>query len=83
MKKPDENIIQKIFGSYAMGVGRMPLRSNVYNNGNTSGYSQIGTSAGNRGLFEGLDKKSPLLGTATSSSRLSSYYEKMAELKGS
>lgn len=80
MKRPDESLIQKMFGSFAIGASKIPLRSNVYNNG-TSGYSQIGQTGAQR-LLEGLDKKSPLLGTATASSRLSSYYEKIAELKG-
>lgn len=77
--KRDTGIFQKMFGSFAVGSGRMPLRSNVYNTGN-GGYSPIGQGGGTS-LFAGSDRKSPLLGTAGASNRLSSYYEKVAELK--
>lgn len=75
--KREDNLMQKVFGSFAMGTGRVPLRSNVYNTGN--GYTPIGQTGSS--IFN-MDRKSPLLGNASSSNRLSSYYEKVAELKG-
>ena len=80
MKRENENLMQKLFGSFALGSGRFALRSNVYNNG-SSGYSPIGGTTQSR-VFDGMDRKSPLLGNYMPSSRLSSYYEKLAELKG-
>ena len=78
--KKDENIVQKIFGSFAFGNSKVPLRSNVYLNGQSAqGYSPIGQSSAR--VFD-FDKKSPLLGSASPSNRLSSYYEKIAELRG-
>ena len=81
MKRENENLMQKLFGSFALGSGRFALRSNVYNNGGTPGYSPIGGTSQSR-IFDGMDRKSPLLGNYMPSSRLSSYYEKLAELKG-
>ncbi len=80
MKRENENLMQKLFGSFALGSGRFALRSNVYNSGSV-GYSPIGGSTQSR-IFQGMDRKSPLLGNYMPSSRLSSYYEKLAELKG-
>lgn len=76
--KKEESFGQKLFGSFAFGNSRVPLRSNVYSNGH-SGYSPMGQSSAR--IFD-LDRKSPLLGTASPSNRLSSYYEKVAELRG-
>lgn len=77
--KKEESLREKLFGSFAVGSTRVPLRSNVFSNGGGRGYSPIGTT-GNR-IFD-MDRKSPLLGNAASSNRLSSYYEKISELKG-
>ena len=74
--KKQESLIEKIFGAgFSMGNSRVPLRSNVYSG---QGYSQLG---GTSRIFD-MDRRSPLLGNATASNRLSSYYEKMSELKG-
>lgn len=80
MKRDSENLIQKLFGSFALGSGRFALRSNVYNSGGP-GYSPIGGTTQSQ-IFQGMDRKSPLLGNYMPSTRLSSYYEKMAELRG-
>jgi len=79
MKRESENLMQKLFGSFALGSGRFALRSNVY--GSPGGYSPIGGSS-QTSLFAGMDRKSPLLGNYMPSFRLSSYYEKLIELKG-
>ena len=71
---------EKLFGFPSFGSSRVPLHSNVYGVGGRGGYSAIGTNLGNR-IFD-MDRKSPLLGNATASNRLSSYYEKVAELRG-
>ena len=75
--KKQESLIEKIFGAgFSVGNSRVPLRSNVYNG---QGYTQIGGTTSK--IFD-MDRRSPLLGNATASNRLSSYYEKMSELKG-
>lgn len=79
MKRENDNLIQKMFGSFAPGSSRVPLRSNVYKAG-TSGYSPIGTTGSSR-IFD-MDRRSPLLGNYSASNRLSSYYEKLGELRG-
>lgn len=76
MKKED-NIFQKLFGSFAVGSSRIPIRSNIYKGG--TGYSRIGST--NSKIFEG-DRKSPLLGNSSPSSLASGYYERLSELKG-
>ena len=76
MKK--ENLIQKLFGSFALGSSRVPIRSNVYRSG--GGYSAIGQTG--RSIFSDMDRRSPLLGNASPSNLLSGYYDRVAELKG-
>ena len=76
--KKSENLMQKLFGSFAIGSSRVPIRSNVYSRG--TGYSAIGTTAGSR-IFE-MDRRSPLLGNATASNLLSGYLDRVLELKG-
>jgi hypothetical protein len=73
-----ENFFQKLFGSFAIGSNRVPLRSNIYGGG--KGYSPIGTNSPFGG--NNMDRKSPLLGTASASNLLSGYYERISELKG-
>jgi len=80
-RENNETLVQKIFGSFALGSGRFALRSNVYGSNGTSGYFPIGGTTQSR-IFDNMDRKSPLLGNYMPSSRLSSYYEKMSELKG-
>lgn len=78
--KKEESFGQKLFGSFAFGSSRVPLRSNVYAGGRSAaGYTPMGQSTAR--IFD-LDRRSPLLGTASPSNRLSSYYEKVAELHG-
>ena len=77
MKKSD-NLFQKLFGSFAIGSSRIPIRSNIYNGGN--GYSAIGSTGTSR-LFE-IDRRSPLLGNSSASNRLSGYLDRIIELKG-
>ena len=72
-----ENLMQKLFGSFAIGSSRVPIRSNVYSRG--TGYSAIGTT-GSR-IFE-MDRRSPLLGNSTASNLLSGYLDRILELKG-
>ena len=75
--KKSESLFQKIFGSFAVGSSRVPIRSNVYSRG--TGYSAIGTT-GSR-IFD-MDRKSPLLGNAAASNLLSGYLDRVLELKG-
>lgn len=77
MKK--SNLIEKLFGSFAPGASRVPLRSNIVR-GSGGGYKPIGGSASSRAF--GMDKKSPLLGNSSPSTLISGYYERVAELKG-
>lgn len=75
----DENIFQKIFGTFSFGAGKqIPLRSNVFGKNGRGGYNPIGTT-GSR-LFNS-DRTSPLLGNAQPSKRLSGWYERVSELK--
>lgn len=76
--KKSENLIQKIFGSFAIGSSRVPIRSNVYSRG--TGYTAIGGTTGSR-IFE-MDRRSPLLGNSTASNLLSGYLDRVLELKG-
>lgn len=78
--KKSENLMQKLFGSFAVGNSRVPLRSNVFSKGGRGGYSPIGQT-GNSRLFDS-QRQSPLLGNSSPSSRISGYYERVAELKG-
>lgn len=73
------NLIEKLFGSFAPGASRVPLRSNIVR-GSGGGYKPIGGSASSRAF--GMDKKSPLLGNSSPSTLLSGYYERVSELKG-
>lgn len=77
MKKP-ENITQKMFGSFAIGSSRVPIRSNVYRTG--GGYQPIGGTSSS--IFDSYDRKSPLLGNASPSNRISGYLDRISELKG-
>ena len=76
--KKSKNLIQKIFGSFAIGSSRVPIRSNVYSRG--TGYTAIGGTTGSR-IFE-MDRRSPLLGNSTASNLLSGYLDRVLELKG-
>lgn len=76
MKK--ENIFEKMFGSFAVGSSRIPIRSNIYGNGGR-GYSAIGTT--NSKLFD-INRKSPLLGNSSASNLMSGYLDRIIELKG-
>lgn len=78
--KKSENLFQKIFGSFAIGNSRVPLRSNVFSKGGSRGYSPIGQT-GNSRLFDS-QRQSPLLGNATPSNRIGGYLERVDELKG-
>ena len=77
--KKDVGFFQKMFGSFAFGGSRVPLRSNVYGGGH-HGYSQIGGTGSN--MFRGMNRESPLLGNASPSNLLSMYYSRNDELKG-
>lgn len=77
MRKDNPNIFQKIFG-FAGGISsRVPLRSNIYRNGQ-GGYSQIGGT----GRYNNSQRQFPLLGNAGASNLLSSYYNRVDELHG-
>jgi len=78
--KKSENLIQKLFGSFAIGNSRIPLRSNVFNKGGRGGYSPIGQT-GNSRLFDS-QRQSPLLGNSSPSNRISGYLDRVSELKG-
>ena len=73
--KKEEGIFQKIFGSFAVGSSRVPLKSNIYRGG--SGFKQIGGT----GRFGRGDRQSPILGNATPSNLMSGYYDRVDELK--
>lgn len=75
--KKSEGIFQKLFGSFAMGSSRVPLKSNIYKGGG-SGYSQIG---GTGRWGSGTNRQSPILGNATPSNLISGYYERIDELR--
>lgn len=77
------SIFQKIFGingfsGFVSGTSRVPLRSNVFNNGHSTGYGKIGSMQ--RSLFN-ADRQSPLLGNAGPSKLLSSWYSRVSECK--
>lgn len=72
--KKSEGIFQKIFGSFAMGSSRVPLKSNIYKGG---GFSQIGST----GKWGRGARQSPILGNATPSNLISGYYDRVDELK--
>lgn len=78
--KKSENLFQKIFGSFAVGNSRVPLRTNIFNKGGGRGYSPIGQTGTSR-IFDN-QRQSPLLGTATPSNRISGWLERVDELKG-
>lgn len=78
--KKSENLMQKMFGSFAIGNSRVPLRSNVFSKGGSRSYSPIGQT-GNSRLFDS-QRQSPLLGNSSPSNRLGSYFERVDELKG-
>lgn len=77
--KKSEGIFQKIFGSFAVGSSRVPLRSNIFRG--SGGYSQIGSTGGTGKWGQG-NRRSPLLGSSSPSNLLSLYYERVDELKG-
>lgn len=80
MKRNDSNLIQKLFGASFGRQGLVPLRSNIVKNGTTRhGYSPIGQTTS---PFANADRKSPLLGNYSSSNLLSSYLDKIGELRG-
>ena len=76
--KKSEGFFEKLFGTFGGSSARIPLRSNVFNRG--GGYSSIG-GTGRYGV-NSMNRQSPLLGTASASNLLSSYYQKIAELQG-
>lgn len=78
--KKSENLIQKLFGSFAIGNSRIPIRSNVFSKGGRGGYSPIGQT-GNARLFDS-HRQSPLLGNSSPSNRISGYLDRVSELKG-
>lgn len=79
--KKSENLIQKLFGSVGFGNSRIPLRSNVFSRGGgRGGYSPIGQT-GNSRIFDS-QRQSPLLGNSSPSNLISSYLDRVAELKG-
>lgn len=77
MKRNDNNLIQKLFGS-SFRNGMIPLRSNVMRTGG-SGYAPIGQTSS---AIANADRKSPLLGNYSSSNLMSSYLDKIGELRG-
>jgi len=77
MKRNDNNLIQKLFGA-SFKSGMVPLRSNIVRNGR-NGYSPIGQTSS---AIASADRKSPLLGNYSSSNLLSSYLDKIGELRG-
>ena len=77
--KKSEGLFQKIFGSFAVGSSRVPLRSNIFKG--AGGYSQIG-STGGAGKWGQGTRRSPLLGSSSPSNLMSLYYERVDELRG-
>ena len=77
MKRNDNNLIQKLFGA-SFKSGMVPLRSNIVRSGR-NGYSPIGQTSS---AIANADRKSPLLGNYSSSNLLSSYLDKIGELRG-
>lgn len=78
MKRNDSNLIQKLFGGGTFRGSAMPLRSNIVRAGR-NGYSPIGQTSS---AIASADRKSPLLGNYSSSNLLSSYLDKIGELRG-
>jgi len=76
--KKSETFMQKMFGSFAIGSSRVPIRSNVYRTG--GGYNPIGGTSNS--IFDGFNRKSPLLGNASPSNLISGYLDRIGELKG-
>jgi hypothetical protein len=77
--KKSEGFFQKIFGSFAVGSSRVPLRSNIFKG--AGGYSQIGSTGGTGKWGQGT-RRSPLLGSSSPSNLMSLYYERVDELRG-
>lgn len=75
--KKSEGIFQKIFGSFAVGSSRVPLRSNIFKG--AGGYTQIGSTGTGKWA---QNRRSPLLGSSSPSNLLSLYYERIDELRG-
>lgn len=76
--KKREGFFQKMFGSFAVGSSRVPLRSNIFKG--PGGYSQIGQTGA--GKWGNGNRRSPLLGSSSPSNLLSLYYERVDELRG-
>ena len=77
--KKSEGLFQKLFGSFAVGASRVPLRSNIFKG--AGGYSQIGSTSGAGKWGQGT-RRSPLLGSSSPSNLMSLYYERVDELRG-
>jgi len=77
--KKSEGFFQKLFGSFAVGASRVPLRSNIFKG--AGGYSQIGSTSGAGKWGQGT-RRSPLLGSSSPSNLMSLYYERVDELRG-
>lgn len=75
--KKSEGFIEKMFGSFSAGHGRVPIRSNIFKG---NGYTQIGGTTGSR--WSSSQRQSPLLGNASPSNLMSSYYQRVDELRG-
>lgn len=75
--KKEGTLRQRLFGSFAIGGGKVPIRSNVYKSG---GYSQIGGT--NKSTVFDMDRKSPLLGNSSPSNLISGYLDRVSELRG-
>lgn len=82
MKRNDSNLIEKLFGASFGKKGLIPLKSNIVRNGNPGkhGFNPIGHSSSSP--FSNADRKSPLLGNYSSSNLMSSYLDKIGELRG-
>ena len=77
--KRNDNLFEKLFGAPFKGGSMIPLRSNVYRGRGTHGYSAIGQTTS---PIANADRKSPLLGNYSSSNLMSSYLDKIGELRG-
>lgn len=76
--KKDEGFFQKMFGGIGFGgSSRVPLRTNIFRG--PGGYQSIGQTGR---AFGGMNRQSPLLGSASPSNLMSMYYEKVDELSG-
>ena len=78
MKRNDSNLFEKLFGASFKSSGMVPLRSNIVRTGR-NGYSPIGQTSS---AIANADRKSPLLGNYSSSNLMSSYLDKVGELRG-